>query len=76
MPSMAYMHPLDLDPLGVSAGEEVRIIGPRGTVVVAVTPDERVPRGSLRVPFNVPGTSIAEIVDLASPVTDVRVERM
>jgi len=70
------MNPLDLDPLGISAGEEVRIVGPRGALVVAVTPDERVARGSLRVPHNVPGASIAEIVDLASPVTDVRVERM
>ena len=54
----------------------MRIVGPRGALVVAVTPDERVARGSLRVPLNVPGASIAEIVDLASPVTDVRVERM
>ena len=75
-PSTAHMNPLDLGPLGISAGEEVRIVGPRGALVVAVTPDERVARGSLRVPLNVPGASIAEIVDLASPVTDVRVERM
>ena len=54
----------------------MRIVGSRGAVVVAVTLDERVARGSLRLPLNVPGTSIAEIVDLTSPVTDVRVERM
>ncbi len=72
----AHMNPLDLDALGVAEGQEVRIVGSRGAVVVAVTPDERVARGSVRLPFNVPGTSAAEIVDLTSPVTDVRVERM
>ena len=75
-PCTAHMNPLDLDALGVAEGQEVRIVGSRGAVVVAVTPDEHVARGSVRLPFNVPGTSAAEIVDLTSPVTDVRVERM
>ena len=75
-PCTAHMNPLDLDSLGVAEGQEVRIVGSRGAVVVAVTLDERVARGSVRLPFNVPGTSAAEIVDLTSPVTDVRVERM
>jgi hypothetical protein len=35
-----------------------------------------VPRGSLRVPFNVPGASIADIIDARAPANDVRVERM
>ena len=74
--SSAHLHPLDIDRLGVAAGEEVRIVGTRGTVVLPVVPDVRVPRGSLRVPFNVPGTSVADIVDATAPATDVRIERM
>jgi len=34
-----------------------------------------VPRGSLQVPFNVPGASITDIVDATAPALDVRVER-
>jgi hypothetical protein len=38
--------------------------------------DPAVPRGALLVPFNVPGVSIADIVDARAPVNDVRVERL
>ena len=76
-PSTAHMHPLDLDALGVAAGEEVRIVGSAWRS--RRCGDAGRARGAWArcgVPFNVPGTSVAEIVDLTSPVTDVRVERM
>ena len=54
--SAAHVNPLDLDRLGIAAGSEIRVIGTRGTVVLPVVADGGVPRGSLQVPFNVPGT--------------------
>ena len=66
----------DLDRLGIPDGSEVRIVGGRGSVVLPVTADGAVPRGSLHVPFNVPGASIADIIDARAPANDVRVERM
>ena len=75
-PAAARVNPLDLDRIGVSAGEQVRIVSAKGTVVLPVAGDERVPRGSLQVPFNVPGASITDIIDTAAPALDVRVERL
>jgi NADH-quinone oxidoreductase subunit G len=75
-PSEAHVNPFDLAALGVADGTEVQVIGARGTVVLAVSADLAVPRGSLLVPFNVPGASIADIVDARAPANDVRVERM
>jgi NADH-quinone oxidoreductase subunit G len=76
LPSTAHVHPLDLARLGVSDGTEVQVSGARGSVVLPLAADPAVPRGALLVPFNVPGVSIAEIVDARAPVNDVRVERM
>ena len=70
------MHPLDLEGIGVGDGTEVRIVATKGTVVLPLAADAAVPRGSLRVPFNVAGASIADIVDATAPATDVRVERL
>jgi NADH-quinone oxidoreductase subunit G len=75
-PAAAHLNPLDLDRLGVGAGDEVRVVAAKGTVVLPIAADERVPRGSLQVPFNVPGTSIGDILDAAAPAIDVRVERL
>ena len=74
--SAAHLHPLDLDALGVAAGDQVRIVAPRGTVLLPVVADPRVVRGSLRVPFNVAGTAVTDLVDAGAAATDVRVERI
>jgi anaerobic selenocysteine-containing dehydrogenase len=76
VPSTAQINPLDLAGLGVAEGTEVQVVGTRGTVVLPLEADRAVPRGSLRVPFNVPGASIADIIDARAPANDVRVERM
>ena len=75
-PSTAHINPLDLAGLGVTDGTDVQVIGSRGTVVLPLDADRAVPRGSLRVPFNVPGASIADIIDARAAANDVRVERM
>jgi hypothetical protein len=70
------MHPLDLERIGVGDGIEVRVVGSQGTVVLPITSDTKVPRGSLLVPFNVQGAAIADILDVTAPAIDVRVERL
>ncbi len=75
-PAAAHVNPLDLDRVGLTDGDEVRVVSAKGTVVLPVAADERVPRGALQVPFNVPGASITDIIDATAPVVDVRVERL
>ncbi|MGH9270748.1 MAG: molybdopterin oxidoreductase family protein, partial [Ilumatobacteraceae bacterium] len=74
--SAAHLHPLDLDALGVAAGDQVRVVAPRGTALLPVVSDPRVVRGSLRVPFNVAGTAVTDLIDAGVAATDVRVERI
>ena len=55
-PGAAHVHPLDLDRIGVGDGTEVRIVGVEGHGrAAASTATCACPRGSLLVPFNVPG---------------------
>ena len=75
-PAAARIHPLDLDRLGVATGTEVRLVGTRGTVVVPLSADDAVPRGSLHVPFNVPGSTVGDLIDASAAATDVRIERL
>ena len=72
----AHLHPLDIDRLGVAAGEEVRIVGDRGTVVLPVMRRRRVPAGVAAGAVQRPRDVSGRIVDATAPVTDVRIERM
>ena len=71
----ATIHPLDLDGLGIAAGSDVTLSGPRGSVVMPIAADAAVPRGSVRIPFNA-GSSVNDIVDGSAPVHDVHIERL
>jgi NADH-quinone oxidoreductase subunit G len=72
----AHVHPLDLDRIGVQAGAEVTVRSAKGSVVLPVVADPAVARGTVRAPFNQPGANIADVIDAASAVTDVRIERL
>ncbi len=72
----AHVNPLDLDRIGVAEGTEVRLVAPRGSVVLALTADDGVPRGSIQVPFNVGGSPLSAIVDATAAAIDVQVERL
>ena len=75
--AIAAVHPLDLSRLGVDEGTEVKLTGPRGSVVLPLVGDPTVPKGTVVVPFNPQGAATAaDIVDLAAPVHDVRIERL
>ena len=72
----AHLHPLDLARVGESEGIEVRLISASGSVVMPLVADDTVQRGTIWAPFNQAGADITEIVDVSSPVTDVRIERL
>jgi NADH-quinone oxidoreductase subunit G len=69
-------NPHDLDDLGVGAGDEVRLRSATATLVVPVEPDPSLPRKVVAAEFNVPlgdGT-VADLIDRAFPVVDLRME--
>jgi NADH-quinone oxidoreductase subunit G len=67
-------NPYDLDQIGVRPGEPVRVTSPRGSLVLAVTADAGVPKGSASLEFNLPGESAADLIDVSLPVTEVRLQ--
>jgi NADH-quinone oxidoreductase subunit G len=84
-PSLAGLHPLwaarvhpddldALDPLGVAAGDPVQLTSGRGSIELILQADPSVARGSVVVPFNLPGGSASMLIDAAAPAVTVRIE--
>jgi predicted molibdopterin-dependent oxidoreductase YjgC len=77
---VARANPYDLDRLGASTGDLVRVRSARGELVLAAEADPSVPRGAVAIDFNVPtgpeapGNAVATLIDSRQPVTDVRLE--
>jgi NADH-quinone oxidoreductase subunit G len=71
---VAGVHPDELDALGLAAGATVRVVSDRGRVTVAVRSDPTLPRGTVAVPFNLPGGSAADLIDGTAPAISVRLE--
>jgi NADH-quinone oxidoreductase subunit G len=69
-------NPYDLDRLGVSNGDRLRVTSPRDSLVVEVQADSGVPRGSAALPFNQQGQGAADLIDATMPATDLRVETL
>jgi anaerobic selenocysteine-containing dehydrogenase len=67
---------IDHDRLGITHGATVRVSSARTSIMLEAERDDRVPRGSAWVAFNQPDAAIAELIDLSSAVTDVRVETL
>jgi NADH-quinone oxidoreductase subunit G len=75
-PGALRVNPQDLDGLGVAAGGTVRLRSATAEAVVPVEPDPSLPRRSVAADFNVPlgdGT-VADLIDQAFPVVDLRME--
>ncbi len=77
---VARANPYDLDRLGASTGDRVKVRSARGELVLVARADEGVPRGVVAVDFNVPGgesapgNAAATLIDSRQLVTDVRLE--
>ena len=67
------VHPSHLDDLGVASGDRLDVQSARTTVVLPVVADAGVPPGVACLPFR-QGGAAAQLIDLASPVTDVRLQ--
>ena len=66
--SVLHLHPLDIERVGTTAGTDVKVIGPRSTVIFNTVADESVLRGTAFVPFNNPGPNVGELIDCHHPV--------
>ncbi len=69
----------DLDRIGVSSGEKVRLRSSRTSLEIEVLADDSIPRATAVVGFNldagdVPGA--ASLIDVTQPVVDVRMETL
>jgi NADH-quinone oxidoreductase subunit G len=88
-PATLRVNPADLDDLGVSAGDRVRIRTADAETVIAVAPDASLPRRVVATEFNVPfgsgaddeaapveGTvqTVADLIDVGRPVVELRLE--
>jgi len=67
-------NPYDLDRLGLTTGDSVRVRSGHASFVIEVVAHSGVPRGSAALPFNLEGQSAGELIDASGPVTDVRLE--
>ncbi len=75
-PAVLRMSPYDFDRLGVTDGTDVRLSSERGSCVVPVVGDRGIPRGAAALAVNRPGVRATELIDAASPVTELRVETL
>ncbi len=77
---VARANPYDLDRLGKTTGDRVKVRSARGELTLDALADAGVPRGVVAIDYNVPGgesapgNAAATLIDSRQPVTDVRVE--
>ena len=81
--AVAFVNPYDLDRLGVTTGDEVRLRSPKASLVITVTADEGTLRGTVAMDFGtavlgseVHTNAVASLIDATSLVTDVRMESL
>jgi NADH-quinone oxidoreductase subunit G len=68
------VNPADLDRLGLTHGDPVRVTSSRSALNLPAAADETVPKGVALVAFDQPGPGAADLIDATAPVTDVRLE--
>jgi NADH-quinone oxidoreductase subunit G len=73
-PSVVHLHPLDLERVGTTDGNQVKVSSTRTSVRFTAVADASVRRGTAWVPFNQQGPDVAELIDCFAAVNDVRIE--
>ncbi len=68
------LHPQDFDRLGIEVGATVTLAAGNGSITLEALPDAGVPKGSAAVHVN-QGPAVGTLIDAASPVSEIRVER-
>ncbi|MGA9278309.1 NADH-quinone oxidoreductase subunit NuoG [Ilumatobacter sp.] len=69
-----HLHPLDIDALGATVGDDVKLIGAQANAILPIVADPAVPRGIVWAPFNQGGSVIENLIDATAWVTDVKIE--
>jgi NADH-quinone oxidoreductase subunit G len=76
--TIASAHPLELDKLGVSPGDEVRLLSSHSSLVSRIERDWTVPPGTVSVGFNLApgedGNGAADLIDCSAAAVNVRME--
>jgi NADH-quinone oxidoreductase subunit G len=68
------LNPFDLERLGVTEGDVVRLTFSRGTIDYAAHATNVVPRGTALMALNQSSADPAVLIDASAPVTEIRVE--
>jgi NADH-quinone oxidoreductase subunit G len=68
------LNPFDLERLGVTEGDVVRLTSSRGTIDYAAHATNVVPRGTALMALNQSSADPAVLIDASAPVTEIRVE--
>jgi NADH-quinone oxidoreductase subunit G len=69
----------DLDRMGLSTGDSVRVRSSRASLVLDAVADDGIPRGTAEIGFNLDagdGAGASSLVDASQPVADVRLETL
>ena len=74
--SALHMHPLDLERLGAAEGAQVKVSSDRTSIVMPITADSAVVRGTVWAAWAQSGSNIGELIDSSRPVNDVKVETL
>jgi NADH-quinone oxidoreductase subunit G len=72
--SSLHVHPLDLERLGAHSGDSVKVSSDRTSIVMNVTADDAVQRGTVWAAWAQTGSNIGELIDATKWVNDVKVE--
>ncbi|HEY2332526.1 MAG TPA: NADH-quinone oxidoreductase subunit NuoG, partial [Acidimicrobiales bacterium] len=70
------INPGDLERLGIGDGDQVRVSSSRTALTLTTHATEQVPRGTAFLAFAQAGPGAADLIDIASPVTEIRVETL
>lgn len=73
-PARAHANPADLKRIGLDDGDTVGLESATGSLTVDIRADERVPAGTIVLPWNRGGPDPTALIDTAAPVTEVRLE--
>jgi anaerobic selenocysteine-containing dehydrogenase len=75
-PSAVHLNPLDLERVGTTAGNAVKVSNGRTSVVFDTVADPAVLRGTAWVPYRLAGPDAGPLVDASAAINDVRIETL
>jgi anaerobic selenocysteine-containing dehydrogenase len=76
-PPTLRVHPTDLERLGVTSGGSVRVRSNTLTIdAIEAVADPFQPRGTVGVPFNVPGIDTGALLAVHNPVAEIGIESL